>query len=277
MDINCKGELIDLTTPKVMGILNLTPDSFYDGGTYKDEAHILQQVELMLNKGATFIDLGGYSSRPGAEHISLELELKRILPVLKLLTKKFPKALFSIDTFRSEVAKGCLEIGAAMINDISGGNLDPNMMDVVAQYQIPYVLMHMKGTPQNMKDQIHYDNLLEEILFYFSEKLALAREKRINDIIVDPGFGFAKTLAQNYKLLAQMELFKNLGVPVLVGLSRKSMIYKKLGINAQQALNGTTALHMTALAKGANILRVHDVGAAMECIRLHQALEQEKE
>lgn len=277
MDINCKGELIDLTSPKVMGILNLTPDSFYDGGTYKDEASILQQVERMLTEGATFIDLGGYSSRPGAEHISVELELKRLLPMLKLLIKEFPNALFSIDTFRSEIAQGCLEIGAAMINDISGGNLDPFMMEIVAQYQVPYVIMHMKGTPQNMKEQTDYVNLLEEILYYFSEKLALAREKRINDIIVDPGFGFSKTVAQNFKLLAQLELFKNLKVPVLVGLSRKSMIYKTLGINAQQALNGTTALHMTALVKGANILRAHDVGVAMECIRLHQALEQEKE
>ncbi len=277
MDINCKGKLINLDSPKVMGILNLTPDSFYDGGTYKEEASILKQVAHMLNEGATFIDLGAYSSRPGADHISEEDELSRIIPVLTRLSKEFPNALFSIDTFRSGVAKGCLEIGAALINDISGGNLDPQMMAVVAQFQVPYILMHMKGTPQNMKEQTTYKNLLEEILFYFSEKLVQARAKKINDIIVDPGFGFSKTLAQNYKLLAQLELFKHLEVPVLVGLSRKSMIYKTLESTPQNALNGTTALHMVALSKGAQILRAHDVGEAMECIRLHVALQNEKE
>ena len=277
MDINCKGKLINLGTPKVMGILNLTPDSFYDGGSFKEEASILKQVERMLNEGATFIDLGAYSSRPGADHISEEEELSRIIPTLTLLSREFPNALFSIDTFRNAVAKGCLEIGAALINDISGGNLDPQMMEVVAQFQVPYILMHMKGTPQNMKEQTTYRNLLEEILFYFSEKLAQARAKKINDIIVDPGFGFSKTLTQNYKLLAQLELFEHLDVPVLVGLSRKSMIYKTLESTPQNALNGTTALHMVALSKGANILRAHDVGEAIECIRLHAALQNEKE
>ena len=183
MDINCKGELIDLSSPKVMGILNLTPDSFYDGGAYKDEVAILKQVERMLNEGATFIDLGAYSSRPGADHISVEEEKARMIPVVTLVTKEFPKALFSIDTFRSRVAEACLERGAALINDISGGNLDHQMMDLVARFQVPYIMMHMKGTPQNMKAHTVYGDLLEEVLFYFSERLVQARAKKINDFL----------------------------------------------------------------------------------------------
>lgn len=273
MTINCKGELIDLSTTKVMGILNITPDSFYDGGKYKDEGSILRQVEKMLTEGAGFIDAGAYSSRPGADHMSVDTELSRIVPVVDLLLREFPDILLSIDTFRSEVARHCLEAGACMINDISGGDLDPKMMQTIASFQVPYIVMHMRGNPQNMTEQTAYDNMIVEIRKSFSEKLARARSLKINDIIIDPGFGFAKTRKQNFELLNHLELFNTFEVPMLVGLSRKSMIYKTLDINASQALNGTTALHMVALSKGANILRVHDVREAVECVKLYRALE----
>ncbi|WP_350287673.1 dihydropteroate synthase [uncultured Croceitalea sp.] len=274
MTINCKGQLIDLGVPKVMGILNLTPDSFYDGGKYKNAYTILKQMEKMLSDGATFIDLGAYSSRPGAQYVPEDEELHRILPIVNLILKEFPNAVLSIDTFRSRVAKKCLEVGAAVINDISAGNLDSNMFEVVAQYQVPYIMMHMKGTPQNMKDLTDYDNLIKDLLFYFSERIALARQKKINDIIIDPGFGFAKTTPQNFQLLEHLALFKTLRLPLLVGLSRKSMIYKTLNNTSKEALNGTTALHMVALQNGANILRAHDVKEAMECVHLFKALTQ---
>lgn len=274
MTINCKGRLIDLKKPKVMGILNVTPDSFYDGGKYKDEVSILKQAEKILDEGATFVDLGAYSSRPGATDISEEEELKRILPVVDLLTNNFPDINLSIDTFRSEVARCCLENGAAMINDISAGNLDRNMMQIISDFKVPYIMMHMKGNPLNMSKQTNYDKLLENVLYYFSEKVALAKSFGINDIILDPGFGFAKTPSQSFSLLHHLNLFKTFGLPILVGLSRKSMIYKTLGINAEQALNGTTALNTFALTNGANILRVHDVKEAVECIELMQAVNQ---
>ncbi len=272
MTLNCKGTLIDLTTPKVMGILNLTPDSFYDGGKYSDEKSILDQVEKMLKEGATFIDVGSYSSRPGAEPISEEEELQRLLPIVQLLLKDFPEILLSIDTFRSEVAKECLQVGAALINDISAGRLDEKMFATVSKFKVPYIIMHMKGTPQNMQRQTEYKNLLEDILFYFSDRIAKARTHKINDIIIDPGFGFAKTIAQNYELLQRMDWFQTLHAPILAGLSRKSMIYKTLGSTAEKALNGTTALNMLALSKGANIIRVHDVAPAMECVQLYNQL-----
>ncbi|MEP0132331.1 MAG: dihydropteroate synthase [Eudoraea sp.] len=272
MTINCKGRLIDLKKPKVMGILNVTPDSFYDGGKYKDEVSILKQAEKILNEGATFVDLGAYSSRPGATDISEKEELKRILPVVDLLTNNFPDINLSIDTFRSEVARHCLENGAAMINDISAGNMDRKMMQIISDFKVPYIMMHMKGTPQNMAKQTKYSKLLEDVLYYFSEKVALATSFGINDIILDPGFGFAKTPAQSFSLLHHLNLFKTFKLPILVGLSRKSMIYKTLGINAEQALNGTTALNTFALTNGANILRVHDVKEAVECIELMQAV-----
>ena len=273
MTINCKGELIDLSTARVMGILNITPDSFYDGGKYKDEVAILQQVERMLTEGANFIDVGAYSSRPGADHLSEETELSRIEPVVALLLREFPAILLSIDTFRSRVARHCLEAGASIINDISGGDLDPLMMQTAANFGVPYIMMHMRGTPQNMTEQSQYDDIIVEIRKSFSEKLARARSLKINDLIIDPGFGFAKTREQNFELLRKLELFKTFEVPILVGLSRKSMIYKTLGVGAAKALNGTTALHMIALSKGAGILRVHDVKEAVECVRLYQALE----
>ncbi|GAA4960719.1 dihydropteroate synthase [Algibacter aquimarinus] len=272
MTINCKGKLIDLSSPKVMGILNVTPDSFYDGGVYKNDSEILNQVENMLNEGATFIDVGAYSSRPNANHVSEDEELKRILPIVNSLLKSFPDILLSIDTFRSEVAKQCIEAGACMINDISAGKLDNNMLQTIANLQVPYIMMHMRGTPQTMQKQTSYDNLVKDILFYFSERIATAKTLGIIDIVIDPGFGFAKTLEQNYELLNKLELFKMIEKPLLAGISRKSMIYKKLGTSANEALNGTSVLNTVALQKGASILRVHDVNEAMECIKLVESL-----
>jgi len=268
MTINCKGQLIDLSSPKVMGILNITPDSFYDGGLYKNENDILKHTEKMLNEGATFIDIGAYSSRPGATHISEEEELKCIVPVVNLLLKHFPETYLSIDTFRSEVAKQCIEAGAAIVNDISAGQMDANMIQTVGKLGVPYIMMHMKGTPKNMQQQTQYDDLVKDIIFFFSKRIAEARLHKINDIIIDPGFGFSKNLEQNYELLSKLELFNNLDLPLLVGISRKSMIYKLLESTPQKALNGTTTLNTVALTKGASILRVHDVKEAMECVKL---------
>jgi len=268
MTINCNGSLIDLSTPKVMGILNLTPDSFYDGGSYRDESQILQQVEKMLLEGATFIDLGAYSSRPGAQHISKEEEKKRIVPIITLIRSKFPNAILSIDTFRSEIAKHCIDAGAAMINDISAGNLDPNMISTVGALKVPYIMMHMKGTPQTMKSLDQYSDLTHEIQLYFSKKVAEARKKGINDIIIDPGFGFAKNIEQNFELLRKLDILQLQGLPILIGISRKSMIYKSLDITPAESLNGTTSLNTIALLKGASILRVHDVKEAIECVTL---------
>ena len=270
--INCKGKLIDLSTPKVMGILNLTPDSFYDGGKLSSEKDILSQADKMLNKGATFLDLGGYSSRPGAAFVSEDEELKRVLPVVNLILESFPEALLSIDTFRSNIAKQCIESGAAMVNDISGGNMDENMFKTIADLQVPYIMMHMRGTPETMMQNTDYQNITKELVLYFSEKIAKAKTYEINDFIVDLGFGFSKTMEQNFELLSNLEIFKNLEVPLLVGISRKSMIYKTLGVSPKDALNGTTALHSIALHKGASILRVHDVKEAVETINLLQNL-----
>lgn len=272
MTINCKGKLINLKIPKIMGILNLTPDSFYDGGKYKEKNEILNQVEKMLKEGATFIDVGAYSSRPGAEYVSEEEELNRLVPIIDLLLTEFPEILLSIDTFRCKVADLCLEKGSALINDISASNLDDKMLQIIAKHQVPYIMMHMKGTPQTMQQQTNYKDVLEDILYYFSEKIANARALGINDLIIDPGFGFAKTVEQNYELLQKLDLFKAMELPILVGLSRKSMIYKVLGGTGNEALNGTTALNMYALNKGASILRVHDVKEAMQCIKLTQEL-----
>ncbi len=277
MTLNCKGSLIDLQQPKVMGVLNLTPDSFYDGGSYKDEKSILSQTEKMLAEGATFIDVGAYSSRPGADDISVDEELNRITPVVSLLMEHFPNIILSIDTFRSRVAQRCIELGAAMINDISAGTLDPKMMETVAKMRVPYIMMHMQGTPQTMKDLNTYKDLAEDICYYFSEKIAAARALGIHDIVIDPGFGFAKNIAQNYELLQKFSLFKTFEVPLLAGLSRKSMIYKVLGNTPAEALNGTTALHMAVLERGANILRVHDVKEAVECVALFEKLSTQEE
>ena len=274
MTINCKGELVDLISPKVMGILNLTPDSFFDGGKYKDESSILTKVEYMLDHGATFIDMGAYSSRPGADHVPEDEELQRMIPVIDLILKKFPETLISIDTFRSKVAAESIEHGAAIINDIAAGNLDENMFATITKYQVPFIMMHMKGTPQSMQKEATYDNLINDLRFYFSEKIKETTSKKINDIIIDPGFGFAKTTDQNYTLLNHLDMFQTFGLPILIGLSRKSMVYKILESSPQEALNGTTALHTVALLKGANIIRAHDAKEASECIKLVEALKE---
>tara|TARA_R110002051_G_scaffold276_3_gene1137 strand:+ start:3463 stop:4236 length:774 start_codon:yes stop_codon:yes gene_type:complete len=255
-----------------MGILNVTPDSFFDGGKYKDESSILSQVEKMINEGATFIDIGAYSTRPGALEIDEHTELKRMAPIISTISKEFPEALLSIDTFRSNVAIEGIGNGAAIINDISAGLQDEQMLSTVASLNVPYIMMHMRGTPQNMRQKSNYEDIFKEVLLFFSKRLSLAKSLGIKDILIDPGFGFAKNVDQNYELLRQLELMSFIEHPLLVGISRKSMIYKTLNTTADQALNGTTALHMVCLQKGAKILRVHDVKEAMECIKLHNQL-----
>ena len=270
--INCKGNLIDLSTPKVMGVINLTPDSFYDGGKLTSEKEILLQANKMLQEGATFLDLGAYSSRPGAQFVSEKEEIHRLLPVIKILLNEFPETLLSIDTFRSNVANESIYAGASLINDISAGKLDDHMFKIIAQHQVPYVMMHMRGTPETMMQNTDYTNLTKEVIYYFSERIAKARSFGINDLIVDPGFGFSKTLDQNYELFNDLELFRYLNVPLLIGISRKSMIQKKIKTTAADSLNGTTALHAIAIQKGVSILRVHDVKEAFETINLLQNL-----
>ena len=273
MTIRCKEQLIDLATPKVMGILNVTPNSFFDGGKYKSDSEILNQVEKMLSDGATFIDVGAYSSKPSAEVVTEAEEINRILPVVTSILKEFPKTILSIDTFRSELARICIENGAAIINDISAANLDDAMLEVIAKYKVPFIMMHMRGTPQTMQTMTNYENIIKEMLFYFAQNCARARSYGIDDLIIDPGFGFAKTIEQNFEILQKLELFQMLELPLLVGVSRKSMIYKTLETNAEQALNGTTVLNTIALTKGANILRVHDVREAVECVKLFNQVE----
>ncbi len=270
--INCNGQLIDLSQPKVMGILNVTPDSFYDGGQHNNSDLIIEQVKTMLNEGATFIDVGGYSSRPGAQDVSQDEEIQRVIPIIKLIVDEFPDVLISVDTFRSAVAEQAVKAGACMINDISAGHLDDTMLKTVAHLKVPYVMMHMRGNPKTMATLTNYENLVKDILFYFSERITKARALGIVDLIIDPGFGFAKTVAQNYELLNKFELLKMTDLPILAGLSRKSMIYKTLNFSAEDALNGTTILNTIALQKGADILRVHDVKEAMECVKLTQQL-----
>jgi len=270
--INCKGNLIDLSTPKVMGVINLTPDSFYDGGKLTSEKEILLQANKMLQEGATFLDLGAYSSRPGAKFVSEKEEIHRLLPVIKILLNEFPETLLSIDTFRSNVANESIYAGASLINDISAGTLDDHMFKIIAQHQVPYVMMHMRGTPETMMQNTDYTDLTKEVIYYFSERIAKARSFGINDLIADPGFGFSKTLDQNYELFNDLELFSYLNVPLLIGISRKSMIQKKIKTTAADSLNGTTALHAIAIQKGASILRVHDVKEAFETINLLQNL-----
>ncbi len=251
-----------------MGIINVTPDSFYDGGQTVTESDILKQAETMLEEGATFLDIGGYSSRPGADDVPLAEEMKRVLVAIESILKRFPKALLSIDTFRSEVANSAVKAGAALVNDISAGMLDEAMVSTVANLQVPYIAMHMRGTPQTMQANSTYENPIREILHYFSERISKARAAGINDIIADVGFGFAKDMDVNFSVLNQLEYFQSLKVPLLVGVSRKSMLYKTLNTTPQGALNGTTALHAIALYKGASILRTHDVKEAVECVKL---------
>jgi dihydropteroate synthase len=274
MTINCKGKLIDISSPKVMGILNITPDSFFDGGSYKNESDILQKVKKMLSEGATFIDVGAYSSRPGAIHISEKKELQRIVPIIKLLVNHFPEIIISVDTFRSSVAKKTVEAGAAIINDISGGKMDANMFKTVAELKVPYIIMHMLGTPQSMQKNPRYEDVTKEVISFFAEQLSKLHQLKVNDVLIDVGFGFGKTIEHNYKLLKNLSLFKNLDAPILVGISRKSMLYKPLEITAQLALNATTSANTIALLNGANILRVHDVKEAMEAIKIVEQLQQ---
>lgn len=272
MLINIKGRLVDFSIPRIMGILNLTPDSFYDGGKHNSDLKYLTKTEQMLRDGADIIDVGAFSSRPGGEWISEDEELERLIFPLEQIIKNFPEAVISVDTFRSNVAKKSVENGAAMINDISAGGLDTEMMKTVSALQVPYIMMHMRGTPQTMNMLTDYKDVVKEVIFYFSEKIREARTAGINDLIIDPGFGFAKTVEQNYEILSKLELFRMLELPVLVGISRKSMIYKLLNINSEQSLNGTTVLNTIALQKGANILRVHDVKEAVECVKIQTQL-----
>ena len=269
--INCKGKLIDISSPIVMGIVNVTPDSFYDGGKSNSVAKALIQTKKHLNEGATIIDVGGYSSRPGAAEVSEQEELNRVIPIVEAIIKSFPEATLSIDTFRSNVAKKAIEAGAAIINDISAGEMDSNMFDLVAKYNAPYIMMHMQGTPATMQENPTYKNLIQEITFYFSEKINTLRKKGVNDIIIDPGFGFGKTMEHNYEILGKLNHFQLLNVPILAGLSRKSMIYKLLNVSSQESLSGTIAANMIALQNGATILRVHDVKEAVECVRVFES------
>lgn len=266
--LNVGGKLIDLSETKVMGILNITPDSFYEGSRFQSEKEILLQTEKMLLEGADFLDIGAYSSRPGAIDISESEEIERLIPVVKLISKNFPDAMISVDTFRAHVAEKAIDAGAHIINDISGGEMDENMFSTVGKLKVPYILMHMKGTPQTMVHENQYDDLILDISYYFSSKIELLKSFGVHDIILDPGFGFAKNIDQNYQLLNSLKTFQLLGYPVLAGLSRKSMIWKKLKILPENALNGTTVLNTIALQNGASILRVHDVKEAKECIKL---------
>lgn len=267
--INIKGNLIDLETPLVMGIVNLTPDSFYKGSRIQSENEVVQRVQQIVEQGGTIIDIGGQSTAPTSTLHTAKEELERITPALSLIQREFPDALLSIDTFYSEVAKAAVEeYGVAMVNDISGGQIDEKMFATVAQLNVPYILMHMRGTPQTMQQHTHYDNFIQDIIYYFSEKIAHLNSLGVNDIIVDPGFGFSKTLEQNYELMAHLKYFHIFDTPLLAGVSRKSMVYKPLGTNAEGSLNATTVLNTYALQSGAKILRVHDVKEAVECVKL---------
>jgi dihydropteroate synthase len=268
LSLNINGKLMDLSKPKIMGILNLTPDSFYDGGKNNNLSGAVKKTEQLLTEGADIIDLGAYSSRPGAEHITETEELERLLPVLNALTNEFPKAIISIDTFRSFIAKVAIGEGAHIVNDISGGEMNADMFETMGVLKVPYILMHMKGTPQNMVSKTDYQDITLEVNQYFNSKIKRLKQFGVLDIIIDPGFGFAKTRDQSFELLKNLEALKFTGHPVLAGLSRKSMIYKTLDTDAENALNGTTAANVIALMKGANILRVHDVKAAVEAVEI---------
>ncbi len=264
--IRVNDKLIDLSTPLVMGIVNVTPDSFYAGSRMESMISVLRKIEQMQNEGALIVDIGGYSSRPGAENISIEEEVSRISPVIQAAKKEFPEIIISLDTFRSEVARIGIEAGTDIINDISGFEIDPLIIDVVAKHKTPYILMHMKGNPKTMQSNTEYDNLFSEMMQYFSSKIDFLKKKGVHDIIIDPGFGFSKTIEQNYEILNNLEHFKLLNHPLLIGLSRKSMIYKKLGIKPEDSLPETIRLNKIALKKGGNILRVHDVKEAVALI-----------
>jgi dihydropteroate synthase len=266
--LNAGGKLIDLSTPKVMGIINLTPDSFYAGSRKQSVDEALLQAGKMLDEGAIFLDIGAYSSRPGATDITVQEEMDRLLPVVEAIAIAYPDAVLSIDTFRAQIAEAAIKSGAHIINDISGGQLDEAMFATVARLQVPYILMHMKGTPQNMNQQAQYENVFDEVFDYFVDRYSQLKQLCVKDVIIDPGFGFAKKTEHSYTLMNRLQEFNRLQLPVLVGISRKNMIYKTLGITATDALNGTTALNAIALTKGANILRVHDVKEAVEAVKI---------
>ena len=266
--IDCNSKLLDLSTPAIMGILNLTDDSFYDGGQHNSIKKALLQTEKMLDDGAKIIDIGAYSSRPKAKHISLDEEWQRLEKTLQIINKEFPQAILSVDTFRSEIALRSVDNGADIINDISAGNLDLEMFDIVADLNVPYIMMHMQGTPQTMQDNPHYDCIEKEVSNYFLSKVKSLQQKGLSKIIIDPGFGFGKTVEHNYQLLNKLEELHTLELPLLVGVSRKSMVYNVLETDAKNSLNGTTAIHALCLSKGASILRVHDVKEAVECVKL---------
>lgn len=271
-NMNCEGKLIDLSTPKIMGVLNVTPDSFFDGGQNNSISTALKQVEKMMNEGATFIDVGGYSSRPNASDVSIEDEIRRTSPIIESIKQQFPSALISIDTFRSEVATEAINSGACIVNDISAGKLDDKMFEFIAEVKKPYIVMHMRGNPQNMQSKASYSNVANEVIKELSETTRILAIKGVNDVIIDPGFGFSKTLNQNYMLLDNLESLQTLDRPILVGVSRKSMIYNLLKNKPENALNGTTAINTIALLKGANILRVHDVKEAFEITQIIKAM-----
>jgi len=266
--LNAGGKLLDLSTPQVMGIINLTPDSFFADSRKQSVDSALQQAGKMLTDGAAFLDIGAYSSRPGAADISIQEEMDRLLPVVEAITNAYPDAILSVDTFRAQVAEAAIKAGAHLINDISGGELDADMFATVARLQVPYILMHMKGTPQNMNQLAGYENVFDEVFDYFTSKYHQLKQLGVKDVIIDPGFGFAKKTEHSYALMNRLQDFNVLQLPILAGISRKNMIYKTLGITADEALNGTTVLNAIALTKGANILRVHDVKEAVEAVKL---------
>lgn len=266
--LNCKGKLIDISKPSVMAILNITPDSFYNKSRVGNVDEALKSTEKFIEAGAKFIDIGAYSSRSGAADVSEQEEIERLVPIVAAINRAFPETLISVDTFRAKVAEESINAGAHIINDIAAGNLDEKMFETVAKLQVPYIMMHMKGTPQNMQDSPNYENVTKEVFSYFSEKIKTLTALGVKDIILDPGFGFAKTVDHNYELLKNMQMLNFFELPLLVGFSRKSMITKALNIKTEDALNGTTVLNTSALLKGANILRVHDVKEAVECVEL---------
>lgn len=273
--ININGQLLDLSTPKVMGIVNLTPDSFFEGSRAQTDMQVAERVRLLLTEGADILDVGAYSSRPGADDLPVEEEMRRLREGLSVLRKEAPNAIVSVDTFRADVAKMCIqEYGVAIINDISGGDLDSNMFSTIARAHVPYIIMHMQGTPHNMQQAPYYEDVLKEVMLHLADKVKTLQDMKVNDIILDPGFGFGKTQAHNFELLAHLNEFDIFQLPLLVGVSRKSMIYKTLEITPAEALNGTTVLHTIALSKGANILRVHDVKEAVEAVKLWQNVKQ---
>lgn len=271
--LNCKGRLVEFNEPKVMGVINVTPDSFYAGSRVSGLEAVVQQAERMINDGTTFLDIGGLSTRPGSKAVESAEEVDRVVPAIKAILHAFPQAIISIDTYRSTVAIEAVNAGASIVNDISGGSLDIAMLETVAALRVPFICMHTKGSPENMQSLAHYDDVVKEVLDYLILKVEACKAAGIKDIIIDAGFGFAKTIEHNFMLLQKLEVFKILGRPLLLGISRKSTIYKTLGITSNEALNGTTVLNTIGLTKGVNILRVHDVKEAVEVVKLYQSME----